>query len=435
MKKEDLCMLLMVVALVLIISRNTSIFEGYGNSEEEEESILDIFGGSPTPSEPEGPAPVPPSPAPRPAAPQAPRPAAPPAPKPAAPPAPRPVAPPAPRPAAPPAPRPAAPPAPRPAAPPAPRPAAPPAPRPAAPPAPSVLAPSEPVQRLPPTQPVQRLPPTPPVQRLPPTPPVQRLPTPPTQPAPPTPVKQVQKKPMVQPEQKPSPFGTPLMGGDNGAFGQGWITAFDTDTDMFASASGEDQYGEKIPVSMQQEYLTMKSLGTLTPQIMLNMGEQRSQGTVMGSEFKPWDPSSTSGALLDTQFGGVPSGPTPPQLPPSGPAPPPSRPVTPPTPPTPQVTGGGGAVEVHMVYGEWCGHSKKAKPAFQELVSNTSITTGSGSPVKFVMTTDDSPEMAQFKEKVRGFPTYMVVKPDGSMEELNGHDRSKEAIINAVKSL
>ena len=33
MKKEDLCMLLIVVALVLIISRNTKIFEGMDNIE------------------------------------------------------------------------------------------------------------------------------------------------------------------------------------------------------------------------------------------------------------------------------------------------------------------------------------------------------------------------------------------------------------------
>ena len=29
----------------------------------------------------------------------------------------------------------------------------------------------------------------------------------------------------------------------------------------------------------------------------------------------------------------------------------------------------------------------------------------------------------------------MVVKPDGSMEELNGHDRSKESIISAVSGM
>ena len=126
--------------------------------------------------------------------------------------------------------------------------------------------------------------------------------------------------------------------------------------------------------------------------------------------------------LLDEQMGG-------PLVPKT-----PSRPSTPPSPPS-GGGGGGGPVEVHMVYGEWCGHSKRAKPDFQELVNDNSVKTGSGSPVKFVMTTDDSPGMEQFKGKVRGFPTYMVVKSNGEMEELQGHDRTKDSIKSAVASL
>ena len=96
-------------------------------------------------------------------------------------------------------------------------------------------------------------------------------------------------------------------------------------------------------------------------------------------------------------------------------------------------------IEIHMVYGEWCGHSKRAKPAFEELVSKTDVTTSNGTPVTFVMTDDKSEAMAQFREKVRGFPTYMTVIKEGdnitSMEQLNGHDRSKDSIIDAVKVL
>ena len=51
------------------------------------------------------------------------------------------------------------------------------------------------------------------------------------------------------------------------------------------------------------------------------------------------------------------------------------------------------------------------------------------------MTTEDSPGMDQFKSSVSGFPSYMVVKGDGSIEKLNGHDRSKESIKEAVKAL
>jgi thioredoxin 1 len=101
----------------------------------------------------------------------------------------------------------------------------------------------------------------------------------------------------------------------------------------------------------------------------------------------------------------------------------------------PPIGGGEGDLEVHMVYGGWCGHSRNALPAFEELVKETSVKTGGGSSVKFVLTEDKSEEMAKFKEKVRGFPTYMVVKPDGSMDELTGHNRGKDSIIDAVKAL
>tara|TARA_B100000214_G_scaffold58799_3_gene38113 strand:+ start:8783 stop:9613 length:831 start_codon:yes stop_codon:yes gene_type:complete len=100
--------------------------------------------------------------------------------------------------------------------------------------------------------------------------------------------------------------------------------------------------------------------------------------------------------------------------------------------------GGSGGVEVHMVYGGWCGHSRNALPAFEELVKVTDVQTSKGSPVKFVLTEDKSEGMKRFREgepKVTGFPTYMVVKPDDTMEVLQGHDRTKDSIITAVKKL
>lgn len=97
--------------------------------------------------------------------------------------------------------------------------------------------------------------------------------------------------------------------------------------------------------------------------------------------------------------------------------------------------GAGGGLEVHMVYGDWCGHSKRALPDFEELVKDTTVKTGGGSPVKFVLTDDKGEGMTRFKEKVKGFPTYMVVKSDGTMDVLAGHDRTKDSIVNAVKAL
>ena len=48
------------------------------------------------------------------------------------------------------------------------------------------------------------------------------------------------------------------------------------------------------------------------------------------------------------------------------------------------VATGTGPIEVHMVYAEWCGHSKRALPAFDKLVNNQSVTTKSGRKVTFV---------------------------------------------------
>ena len=105
---------------------------------------------------------------------------------------------------------------------------------------------------------------------------------------------------------------------------------------------------------------------------------------------------------------------------------------------TSNTTGDGRTVDIHMVYGGWCGHSKNALPAFEELVPMKDVTTSAGSPVSFILTEDKSDEMKRFREgdpPVRGFPTYMVVKPDGKKEVLQGHDRSKDSIITAVKAL
>ena len=355
MKKEDLCMLLIVIVLVLLISRKTNIFEGFGADSipSTMDEMIDMIGGEPS-----------------------------------------------------------------------------------SPPQPSAMPPTPPQPRaMPPTPPTPTPPtPTPPQPRaMPPTPPQPRA-MPPT----PTPPRAMPPQPRAMPpgtgdQPSPSPFGTPLMDEKKGAFGQGWVGAFDGDSNLFAPAGSD--LGEKIPVSMQQEYLTMKSLGTLTPQIMQNIEEKRTPGSVTGSDFKPFDPSSTSGSLLDAQFGGIHSGPPQPGPPQPGPPQPGPPQPGPPQPGPPQPGPGNGGVEVHMVYGSWCGHSKRAMPDFEELVSDTSVTTANGSPVKFVMTEDTSPGMEKFKTKVRGFPTYMVVKGDGSMMELEGHDRSKASIVAAVKGV
>ena len=96
------------------------------------------------------------------------------------------------------------------------------------------------------------------------------------------------------------------------------------------------------------------------------------------------------------------------------------------------VATGTGPIEVHMVYAEWCGHSKRALPAFDKLVNNQSVTTKSGRKVTFVKTDEKSKDFKDFK--VRGFPSYMV-KDGRNIAPINVGDRSEQSIIDAVKEL
>ena len=421
MKKEDLCMLLIVVALVLIISRNTKIFEGFSindlpatMTESDKKTIMDMvasgkiseeqleqqFGSNPESAMPPAKPPTPPKPAMPPAKPPTP-------PKPAMPPA-KPPTPP--KPAMPPA----KPPTP-------PKPAMPPA-KPPTPPTPAM-------------PPAQR--PTPPKPAM---PPAKAAGNSGAAPGFPTPMETMDG---------PTPFGSPFSDNKPSAFGQDFVSAFDRSVDLFA---GPDQdMNVIIPSSTAEESLTKKYLGTLQPQIMQNLDEVRTHGSVAGAEFQPYDPSSMSGSLLDNQFAGLQVGLQQPSVQPGqqpvmpptnrGMVQPPSKQMMPPTAPMGpggegpggEGPGGAGGAEVHFVFGEWCGHSRNAKPEFQGLVSRTDVTTSNGIPVKFVMTEDTSPGMEKFKSSVQGFPSYMLVKPDGQMEELMGHNRTADSIVSIVQ--
>ena len=146
-------------------------------------------------------------------------------------------------------------------------------------------------------------------------------------------------------------------------------------------------------------------------------------------------------SMLDKGTPGVPRQPgQPPAQPPAQrPGQPPAqRPGQPPAQP-----GAGGPIklsnppgkhQVHMVYGAWCGHSKRALPAFQELVKMTDVTTSSGQPIEFVLTEDTNKALVK-EMQVRGFPTYKYVLPDGTVKPFNAGNRSKEAILESAKKL
>ena len=100
--------------------------------------------------------------------------------------------------------------------------------------------------------------------------------------------------------------------------------------------------------------------------------------------------------------------------------------------PAPTMETGSGDVEVHMVYADWCGHSKRALPAFDKLVANKSVKTKSGRNVVFIKTDENSKNFKDFK--VRGFPSYMV-RDGGKITPINAGDRSEKALIAAASEL
>ena len=104
-------------------------------------------------------------------------------------------------------------------------------------------------------------------------------------------------------------------------------------------------------------------------------------------------------------------------------------------PSTPPNGGGSAPIELHMVYAEWCGHSQNALQGFNEVMEVEGVMTGSGKPVEFVLTEEQSERFKKdFKGKVKGFPTFLVVDGE-NYEEIDVGDRSKDAILDAVSKL
>ena len=97
---------------------------------------------------------------------------------------------------------------------------------------------------------------------------------------------------------------------------------------------------------------------------------------------------------------------------------------------------GSNPVEVHFIYADWCGYSKKSEPAFDLLVERKDVKTSNGKSVVFVKTDiddDGNKELISgiFKD-VKGYPSYRVVS-NGKSFELNESGRSVAALIESVE--
>ena len=72
-----------------------------------------------------------------------------------------------------------------------------------------------------------------------------------------------------------------------------------------------------------------------------------------------------------------------------------------------------------MYYADWCGHCKKAKPEFSKLIEKSPYTINGQKCVVEMVSPEKEPEKVKGK-KVKGFPTFILEKPDGTTKAYEG---------------
>jgi thiol-disulfide isomerase/thioredoxin len=88
--------------------------------------------------------------------------------------------------------------------------------------------------------------------------------------------------------------------------------------------------------------------------------------------------------------------------------------------------------EFVMIYADWCGHCKKAKPDFEKLAAGSPLNIGTQKVYVRMVNADTEEGKALGAE---GFPTFRLYKPDGRMVEYKGGrsiDQYKEFITHEL---
>lgn len=72
-----------------------------------------------------------------------------------------------------------------------------------------------------------------------------------------------------------------------------------------------------------------------------------------------------------------------------------------------------------MFYADWCGHCKKAKPDFEKFMADGKIMVGDKTvAVEMVNADSGSKKVEAFQ--VKGYPTFCLQTPDGTITEYKG---------------
>ncbi len=78
-----------------------------------------------------------------------------------------------------------------------------------------------------------------------------------------------------------------------------------------------------------------------------------------------------------------------------------------------------GGYEFAMVYAPWCGHCKNTMPDFDKFAASSPMTVN-GKSVTIKKIDGDADKAAAEKLGVEGFPTFVMIMPDGSVTKHEG---------------
>lgn len=80
---------------------------------------------------------------------------------------------------------------------------------------------------------------------------------------------------------------------------------------------------------------------------------------------------------------------------------------------------GSGTDTFTLYYADWCPHCKAVKPVFQSWSEQKSISVKSKTVFLKMVEADTQPDVVA-KNNVKGFPTFMLQRADGTTKEFNG---------------